>query len=194
MFMQKLDVFLCVVLLAGCSAPTTSISDILSNPKDYIGKSLLVSGVVRNSGKIGDFSGYTLASGTRSISVRSSSLPAENSEFTVKGAVLLVGGILGGDTVYIEANNRDQSGAAIAQILGNPQEYIGSIVSVTGTVSESIKIGDWASFSLNADGKKIGVRSATLPQDGSLVTVIGAVGRVTAFSTKDVYIQATQIG
>ena len=75
-----------IILISGC---TTSISDIKSNPEKYVGKELTVSGVVKNSVKIGSLSGYTLVDENgATLNVASDSLPAQDSQVSVKGTLV----------------------------------------------------------------------------------------------------------
>lgn len=85
-------VFTCILVLAvlvTACAPM-SVSDLAQNKAEYEGKSVSVSGVVKNTLKIGDLSGYTLQDKETDdvIAVRSDSLPAEGEETTAKGILI----------------------------------------------------------------------------------------------------------
>lgn len=61
------------------------ISEVKS--EEYVGESVIVSGTVKNTIKIGDLSGYIIADDTDSIAVASNELPAEGDEITVSGTL-----------------------------------------------------------------------------------------------------------
>lgn len=75
---------LVTLLLSGCIA--TSIKNV-KNP-DRVGDTVIVSGTVQNTMKIGELSGFTLEDKTDTISVSSESLPKEGTRTTVKGTLM----------------------------------------------------------------------------------------------------------
>ncbi|MGE0793204.1 MAG: hypothetical protein AB7V77_03440 [Candidatus Woesearchaeota archaeon] len=92
-----LGLFLIVTLfLVGCGVD--KISDIKSS--DYVGKKVTVSGVVENTIKLGDLSGYTISDGDESIFVSSDALPKEGTNERVSG--ILMKNLLG---YYIQTDN-----------------------------------------------------------------------------------------
>ena len=55
-------------------------------------------------------------------------------------------------------------------------KYVGEIVSVSGTVEGSIKIGDLSAYTLtDSNGDSIGVASDALPAEGDQVTAKGTL-------------------
>ena len=84
-----LSIFL--ILFAGCS--TQKISEIKND--DFIGKEVKVKGVVQDTIKIGELSGYVIKDDAGdSISVSSKDLPTEGKEVIAKGTLkkaLLIG-------------------------------------------------------------------------------------------------------
>ncbi len=79
-----LSLILCTILLIGCVPK--SIAEIKN--EQYVGKTVTVNGKVGNSFKIGQLSGYTISDSTGDIGVKSSTLPVEGSEITVKGTLM----------------------------------------------------------------------------------------------------------
>lgn len=56
------------------------------------------------------------------------------------------------------------------------EEMVGEQVTVTGTVKETLKIGDISGFTLEDDsGAEIKVASESLPNEGTSITVTGTV-------------------
>jgi hypothetical protein len=81
--------------------------------------------------------------------------------------------------------------ASVKEIKDNPDDYIGKTVSLTGTASASIKIGQLSGFTLTQkDGSKISISSETLPKDGNNVYVKGVVMKDSLFGT---YILAKEV-
>ena len=81
---------ICSIFIFGCTnlfTPETKISDIQSNPNKYMGEKVLVRGMVKNTVKIGQLSGFSLVNGEDMILVSSDSLPAEGKNVTVSGVV-----------------------------------------------------------------------------------------------------------
>ena len=84
--MKKIFVLLVFCLfLSGCA---TSVKDIKENPEDYVGETVVISGVSSSSIKLGKLSGFTLKQNDGSISVSSEELPKDGSRVTVKGIVI----------------------------------------------------------------------------------------------------------
>jgi len=70
----------------------------------------------------------------------------------------------------------------IKDIGDNPDKYMGEKVTVSGTVSSSIKIGKLSGFTLaDDDGSRISVSSSNLPKEGSKATITGVVMKDTIF-------------
>jgi len=89
---------LVLVLISGCSMEIQKIKD---NPDDYLGETVMLTGTVSNTIKLGALSGFTLNQKDAKIIVSSEVLPEEGSKVTVKGVVmkeLLIG-------VYIQAKS-----------------------------------------------------------------------------------------
>lgn len=86
---STIAIVLVLAILATACAPM-SVSDLAQNKAKYEGKSVSVSGIVKNTLKIGDLSGYTLQDKETDdvIAVRSDSLPAEGKETTAKGILI----------------------------------------------------------------------------------------------------------
>ena len=81
---------LIMILGFGCMGlftPETKISDIKSNPNKYMGEKVTVKGMVKNTLKVGEVSGFSLVNGGDMILVSSDSLPAEGKNVTVTGVV-----------------------------------------------------------------------------------------------------------
>ncbi len=88
--MKKIKVFLCCLMLfmlfflAGCSVD--NIEEIKDD--DYIGETVVVSGTVKDSIKLGELSGFTLEDDEgNTIGVASESLPREGEEIVVEGTL-----------------------------------------------------------------------------------------------------------
>ncbi len=75
---------LSLVLFSGCGAD--KISDIKS--EDYIGKEVVVKGIVTDSFKLFGFSGYIVEDKTDNIGVAAERLPAKGDKVTVKGTLM----------------------------------------------------------------------------------------------------------
>ena len=76
------------LLLFGCIG-TTSLEELNENPAEYTGKEVTVRGIVEDTVKIGQLSGYSLVGEDgHEIKVSSASLPAEGKEITVSGVFL----------------------------------------------------------------------------------------------------------
>jgi len=74
-----------IMLMLGCSSLT--IKEVKN--ENYLGKKVTISGKVDNTMKIGKISGYTLTDKEgESIPVKSTALPSEGSEISVKGTVI----------------------------------------------------------------------------------------------------------
>ncbi|MFP4645429.1 MAG: hypothetical protein ACLFNB_02175 [Candidatus Woesearchaeota archaeon] len=86
--------FVSLFLLTGC---TSSVTEIKTD--ENLNKTVRAGGVVQDSIKIGDLSGYTIEDDTGSIAVASEELPEEGDEIVVKGT-LRKGLVIG---YYIEA-------------------------------------------------------------------------------------------
>lgn len=89
------------LLVSGCG--TVSIKDLKENPENYLGKEITVRGIVENTIKIGDLSGFSLREGDYSIAVSSKELPAEGKTVTVKGTVmkeLIIGYYIYANKIY----------------------------------------------------------------------------------------------
>ena len=85
--MRKIICILMVFLVLGLVGCTQKISEVKS--PDYVGKTVTVSGTVKNSIKIGPLSGFTLVEDDdNSISVSSETLPAEGKKVTVQGVLI----------------------------------------------------------------------------------------------------------
>ena len=69
----------------------------------------------------------------------------------------------------------------IRDILDDPDSFVGKEVKVKGVVEASVKIGQLSGFRVNDNTGMIGVRSDTLPPEGSVVTVVGTVADDTIF-------------
>ena len=70
------------------------------------------------------------------------------------------------------------------------EEFIGKEVTVAGTVGSTVKIGSLSGFTLtDKDGDTIGVKSDSLPKEGSKMTVQGILIKDTIFGY---YIQKTE--
>lgn len=82
------------------------------------------------------------------------------------------------------------AGTQISDIKDNTDEYLGKEVTLKGTVSNTIKLGDLSGFTLNQDSGKISVASDTLPADGDEVTVKGVVMKEVLIGP---YIQAEKV-
>lgn len=89
---MKKIIFAIIILTILCftlTACTTKIADIKANPDNYLGKQVSVSGTVKNTMKLGEFSGYNLADADgNSIFVSSKSLPAEGAAKVVTGTIV----------------------------------------------------------------------------------------------------------
>mgnify|MGYP006279606555 CR=1 FL=1 len=86
--MKKIIILLSLALsfiLVGCSLMAQDIEEVKN--ESYIGEKIIVSGVVKESVKIGDLSGYILEDETGTIAVSSSDLPKEGEEVTVRGTL-----------------------------------------------------------------------------------------------------------
>lgn len=70
------------------------------------------------------------------------------------------------------------------------EEHIGKTVTVSGTVENTIKIGQLSGFTLNDGENKIGISSDTLPKEGEKVTVKGVLIKDTLFGY---YIKAEKV-
>lgn len=76
---------LCSLLFFGCIGQSVPIEELDENPAEYVGKEIMVNGVVEGTFKLGKLSGYKITEGNASISVSSQSLPAEGKEMTIRG-------------------------------------------------------------------------------------------------------------
>lgn len=79
------------------------------------------------------------------------------------------------------------SATKIGDIKSNPDKYLGKEVTVSGTVTDSIKLGKLSGYTLEDATGSIKVSSASLPADGSNVTVSGTLVKDSLFGY---YIQA----
>ncbi|MDD5172467.1 MAG: hypothetical protein PHF60_05540 [Candidatus ainarchaeum sp.] len=87
--MKIIYLMLGLVLLFGCIlSPPLTVKDINDNPEKYLGEKVTVSGIARDSFKLGELSGFTLEDGNSSIFVSSDMLPAEDKNVTVSGTVM----------------------------------------------------------------------------------------------------------
>jgi aspartyl-tRNA synthetase len=71
---------LSLVFLAGCAMSVEEVKQ-----EENLDKEVTIRGVVENTVKFGELSGYTLTDDTGSIAVASSELPEEGKTKTVKG-------------------------------------------------------------------------------------------------------------
>lgn len=78
----------------------------------------------------------------------------------------------------------------ISDLRENPDKYLGESVTIKGTVDGSVKIGSLSGFRVDDGTGKIGVKSDSLPPDGSNVTVTGTLAQDTIFGY---YIQAKDV-
>lgn len=85
---KPLFALLGLLLLLGCLGQTMTVKEIKDNPQKYLGEKVTVGGIVRNSFRLGNLSGFTLDDGTDSILVSSAMLPAEGSNVTVSGTLM----------------------------------------------------------------------------------------------------------
>ena len=85
--MRAVYILAVLVLFFGCVdlEGTTPLEELGANPEAYVGKEITVKGIVENSFKLGQLSGYKLSEGNTTISVSSKSLPEEGKEMTVTG-------------------------------------------------------------------------------------------------------------
>ncbi len=60
-------------------------------------------------------------------------------------------------------------------------DHVGSDVTVSGTVSKTIKIGDLSGYTLTDETGDIGVSVARLPAEGDKITVSGVLIKDTIF-------------
>lgn len=79
---------LTVILASGAGCGFVSVKELKENPEKYLGKEVVVTGIVENSIKIGSLSGFTLKEGDYSIAVQSKDLPAEGKKVSVQGVVM----------------------------------------------------------------------------------------------------------
>lgn len=84
-------------LLTSCITSSSDISDVKND--EMVGETVMVSGNVTSSIKLGELSGFIVQDKTGEIAVSSQSLPAEGEEVTVRG-VLLRDSLIG---YYIDA-------------------------------------------------------------------------------------------
>jgi len=61
------------------------------------------------------------------------------------------------------------------------EQYVGKTVTVRGVVGISIKIGDLSGYTVSDGTDDIGVKSGTLPEEGTEVTVTGRLMKDTIF-------------
>ena len=54
-------------------------------------------------------------------------------------------------------------------------DYVGKTVTVSGTVQNTIKIGDLSGFTIKDETGTIGVSSESLPAEGTKITVTGTL-------------------
>ena len=90
-----------VVAVSGCVGAIT-LQELSENTENYLGEKVTVQGVVSNTVKIGELSGFNLSDGDYSISVSSETLPAEGTTVTVTGTVMkeiLIGHYILADSV-----------------------------------------------------------------------------------------------
>lgn len=64
---------------------------------------------------------------------------------------------------------------SVRELKENPEKYLGKEITVTGVVTNSIKIGTLSGFSLKDEEYSINVQSKELPAEGKKVTVQGVV-------------------
>ncbi|HJX06254.1 MAG TPA: hypothetical protein VJ461_06100 [Candidatus Nanoarchaeia archaeon] len=70
------------------------------------------------------------------------------------------------------------------------EEYIGKDIAIAGTVGATVKIGSLSGFTLtDKNGDTIGVKSDSLPKEGSKITVRGVLVKDTIFGY---YIQSKE--
>jgi len=85
-FIILIIIALILIIFMIISSGTSKISDIKNEEK--VGKDIKVKGIVQNTLKIGNLSGYTLKDDTGTIAVSSKTLPEEGSTITVKGTLI----------------------------------------------------------------------------------------------------------
>ncbi|MGB9707850.1 MAG: cytochrome c maturation protein CcmE [Candidatus Pacearchaeota archaeon] len=87
-FFALLSFLLVLILVSSAGCGFVSVKELKENPEKYLGKEIVVSGIVKNSVKIGTLSGFALTDGDYSINVQSKELPEEGKKVTVKGTVM----------------------------------------------------------------------------------------------------------
>lgn len=75
-----------ILLVSGCGV--ISVKELKENPEKYLGEEVYVKGVVKDTIKIGNLSGFSLTEGNYSIAVKSDELPAEGKTVTVQGTLM----------------------------------------------------------------------------------------------------------
>jgi len=73
----------CTLLLCGCASKISEVKN-----EKYIGKTVILTGTVENTIKIGSLSGYSLKDDTGTIGVSSETLPTEGDKITVSGVLI----------------------------------------------------------------------------------------------------------
>jgi len=81
---------------------------------------------------------------------------------------------------------------SVKDINDDPEKFFGESVTVSGTASGVIKLGQLSGFTLEQDGEKIIVSSEDLPKEDEKVTVSGVVMKGSWFD-KNYYILAKKV-
>lgn len=89
LLMKILLAILVFALFFGCLGPKVMGAGELANSTDkYLGEKVYVRGTVRDSFKLGKFSGFELVDQSGAILVSSQALPREGAEVVVEGTVM----------------------------------------------------------------------------------------------------------
>ena len=64
-------------------------------------------------------------------------------------------------------------GTLLKALNEEPGKYVGERITVSGTVEDSVKLGQISGYTLTNEGYSIRVSSQSLPAEGSKITVTG---------------------
>jgi hypothetical protein len=87
--MKILFAILVFALMFGCLGPEViSVGELSNSTKDHLGEQVYVRGTVKDSFKLGKFSGFELVDDNGAVLVSSDELPKEGTEVVIQGTVM----------------------------------------------------------------------------------------------------------
>lgn len=87
--MRTIFILLGLLLIVGCLGQgTVTVKEIKDSPQKYLGEKVVVKGVVEDSFRLGNLSGFKLFDGEDYLLVSSAMLPPDGKNVTVSGTVM----------------------------------------------------------------------------------------------------------